>query len=146
MRREILARQLEETTKDFDRVAEEVKQLGQANADLMARKQEIEQLMRVTDEMGVRLNTTEIDISMPNRVELIEEASVPEGSDELFRRMLTVLAAGAGLVLGGGSVVAFEYLRDRLSTSEEVPQRLGIRVVGTVPKISRRVNPGHVAE
>jgi polysaccharide biosynthesis transport protein len=146
MRREILARQLEQTTKDFDRVADEVKELGQANADLMARKQEIEQLMKVTDEMGVRLNATEIDIAMPNRVELIEEASVPEGSDELFRTMLTALASAAGFVLGSGSVVALEYLRDRLSTSEEVPQRLGLRVVGTVPKITRRVNPGHVAE
>jgi succinoglycan biosynthesis transport protein ExoP len=146
MRREILARQLEQTTKDFDKVADEVKMLGQANADLMARKQEIEQLMKVTDEMGMRLNTTEIDIAMPNRVELIEEASVPEGSDELFRTMLTVLASTAGLVLGGSSVVALEYLRDRLSTSEEVPQRLGLRVVGTVPKITRRANPGHVAE
>jgi succinoglycan biosynthesis transport protein ExoP len=146
MRRGIMAQQLEAATKDFDRVADEVKQLGQANADLMARKQEIEQLMKVTDDMGVRLNATEIDISMPNRVELIEEASVPEGSDQLFRTMLTALASMAGLVLGGGSVVAFEYLRDRLSTSEEVPQRLGLRVIGTVPKITRRANPGHVAE
>jgi succinoglycan biosynthesis transport protein ExoP len=146
MRREILARQLEETTKDFDKVADEVKMLGHANADLMARKQEIEQLMKVTDEMGVRLNTSEIDIQMPNRVELIEEASVPEGSDQLFRTMLTALAAGAGLVLGGGSVVAFEYLRDRLSTSDEVTQRIGLRVVGTMPKITRKTNPGHVAE
>jgi succinoglycan biosynthesis transport protein ExoP len=146
LRREILARQLEEASKDFDRVADEVKQLGQANADLMARRQEIEQLSTVTDEMGRRLNATELDISMPNRVELIEEASVPEGSDELFRTMLTALAAGAGLVLGGGAVVALEYLRDRLSTSAEVPQRLGLRVIGTVPRITRRSNPGHVAE
>jgi succinoglycan biosynthesis transport protein ExoP len=146
MRRDIMARQLEETTKDFDKVAEEVKLLGQANADLMARKQEIEQLMKVTDDMGIQLNATEIDISMPNRVELIEEASKPEGSDELFRTMLTALAGIAGLVLGGGSVVALEYVQDRLSTSEEPTQRLGLRVLGTVPKATRRVNPAHMAE
>ncbi len=149
MRRTLLANQLEVATKDFDRIATEVKSLGSANADLMARKQEIEQLMKVTDQMGMQLNATEIDVSMPNRVELIEEASVPEGSDELFRTMLTLLAAGAGLVLGGGAVVVFEYLRDRMSTAEEVPQRLGLRVIGTVPRISRsrkRPNHGHVAE
>ncbi|MGI9177824.1 MAG: GumC family protein [Pirellulales bacterium] len=149
MRREILARQLEQTSKDFDRVATEVKALGAANADLMSRKQEIEQMMKVTDQMGVQLNATEIDVNMPNRVELIEEASVPEGSDELFRTMLTVLAAGAGLVLGAGSIVLFEYLRDRVSTPEEVSQRVGLRVIGTVPRISRsqkRPNDGHVAE
>lgn len=149
MRREILVQQLEQTTKDFDRVATEVKALGAANADLMARKQEIEQLMKVTDQMGVQLNATEIDVSMPNRVELIEEASVPEGSDELFRTMLSALAALGGLVVGGGSVVLFEYLRDRLSTPDEVSQRVGLRVIGTVPRISRsrrRPNDGHVAE
>lgn len=149
MRREILARQLEQTSKDFDRVATEVKALGAANADLMSRKQEIEQMMKVTDQMGVQLNATEIDVNMPNRVELIEEASVPEGSDELFRTMLTALAAGAGLVLGAGSIVLFEYLRDRVSTPEEVSQRVGLRVIGTVPRISRsqkRPNDGHVAE
>ena len=149
MRREILAQQLEQTTKDFDKVAGEVKSLGAANADLMARKQEIEQLMKVTDQMGVQLNATEIDVNMPNRVELIEEASVPEGSDELFRSMLSALAALGGLVLGGGSVVLFEYLRDRVSIPEEVSQRVGLRVIGTVPQISRsrkRANDGHVAE
>ena len=149
MRREILAQQLEQTTKDFDKVASEVKTLGAANADLMARKQEIEQLMKVTDQMGVQLNATEIDVNMPNRVELIEEASVPEGSDELFRSMLSALAALGGLVLGGGSVVLFEYLRDRVSVPEEVSQRVGLRVIGTVPQISRsrkRANDGHVAE
>jgi capsular exopolysaccharide synthesis family protein len=149
MRREILAQQLEQTTKDFDRVATEVRALSVANADLMSRKQEIEQLMKVTDQMGVQLNATEIDVNMPNRVELIEEASVPEGTDELFRTMISLLSAIGGLVLGGGSVVLFEYLRDRLSVPEEVSQRVGLRVIGTVPRISRsrrRPNDGHVAE
>ncbi len=146
VRRELLARQLEETTNEFNKVAEEVQMLGQASGDLMARKQEIEQLRKVTDEMGSQLQSSELDIQMPNRVELIEEASVPEGSDQLFRMMLTVLAAGGGLVLGGGSVVALEYLRDRLSSTEDVTQRIGMRVIGTIPKITRRTNPGHVAE
>jgi len=149
MRREILAQQLEQTTKDFDRVATEVKALGAANADLMARKQEIEQLMRVTDQMGVQLNATEIDVSMPNRVELIEEASVPEGSDRWFRGLVSGLAAFGGFVLGGAAIVLSEYLRDRLSIPEEVSQRVGLRVIGTVPRISRsrrRPNDGHVAE
>lgn len=146
IRREMLVRQLEETSKDFDKVAAEVTLLGEANADLMARKQEIEQLQSVTNEMGIQLNTTELDIQMPNRVELIEEATPPEGSDQLFRLMLTVLASGAGLVLGGGSVVALEYLRDRLSTVSDLTHRIGIRVVGTTPRINRRTNPGQVAE
>jgi capsular exopolysaccharide synthesis family protein len=149
MRRKILADQLEQANKQFDKVADEVRALGAANADLVSRKQEIEQLMKVTDQMGVQLNATEIDVNMPNRVELIEEASPPEGSDDLFRTMLSALAAAAGLVLGGGTIVLFEYLRDRVSTPEEVAQRVGLRVIGTVPRVSRsrkRPNDSHVSE
>lgn len=149
MRRKILADQLEDANKQFDKVADEVRALGVANADLLARKQEIEQLVKVTDQMGVQLNATEIDVGMPNRVELIEEASPPEGSDDLFRTMLSALAATAGLVLGGGTIVLFEYLRDRVSTPDEVAQRVGLRVIGTVPRVSRsrkRPNDSHVSE
>ncbi|MFM7244925.1 MAG: GumC family protein [Planctomycetaceae bacterium] len=149
MRRDILAKQLEQANKQFDKVADEVKALGAANSDLLARKAEIDQLVKVTDQMGVQLNATEIDVNMPNRVELIEEASPPEGSDDLFRTMLSALAAATGLVLGGGAIVLFEYLRDRVSTPDEVAQRVGLRVIGTVPRVSRsrkRPNDGHVSE
>jgi len=61
-------------------VREEVLELGAAQADLMARKQEIDQLMKVTDQIAVQLNATEIDVSMPDRVELLGVKVVgPEG-------------------------------------------------------------------
>lgn len=149
MRRELIAKELEKTTKEFDRVAKEATELGQANADLVARKSEIEQLQRVTDQMGMQLQTSEVDINMPARVELIEEASVPEGSDRLFRSALTALAAMGGLALGVAIVVLLEYLRDRVSSVEEIAQRIGVRVVGTLPRVSRRrrrPNDGQIAE
>jgi len=137
MRREMLAQTVAETSKEFDKVAKEVTELGKANADLEHRRSEIEQLQRVTDQIGIQLETTSLDLSMPSRVTLIEEAGVPEGDDRLFRIMLTSLAGGAGLVLGGGLIVLLEYLRDRLSSPEEVPQRVGVRVLGTLPRVRR---------
>jgi capsular exopolysaccharide synthesis family protein len=149
MRRQRLAQQLEETSKEFDQVAKEVTALGNANADLEARRNEIAQLQAVTNQMGIQLNASEVDIAMPNRVELLEEARVPGDGEELFRLMLTVLAALAGFGAGVGGVVLLEYLRDRLSTAEQMPQRLGVRVLGTVPRVSRsrkKPNTGEVAE
>jgi capsular exopolysaccharide synthesis family protein len=144
-----MAQELEVKSKEFEKVAKEVTELGQANADLSARRSEIEQLEKVTEQMGMQLQASEVDIAMPARVELIEEASVPEGSDELFRTMLTILAGIGGLGLGAGAVVLFEYLRDRLSTAEEISQRVGVRVVGTLPKVTRsrkRSSAGEMAE
>jgi capsular exopolysaccharide synthesis family protein len=137
MRREMMARELADKTREFDRVSAEVRALGQANADLSARKAELEQLQRVTDQMGMQLQASEVDIAMPGRVELIEEASVPEGNDNLLRATLTGLCAALGLVLGAGAVVFFEYLRDRVSTVDEIARRVGLRVVGTLPKAAR---------
>jgi len=149
MRRQILADELQAKSTEFDKVAKEVTALGHANADLATRKAEIEQIQKVTDQMGMQLQASEVDIAMPGRVELIEEAGVPEGSDDLFRTMLSLLAALGGLGLGIGAVVVFEYLRDRLSSPEEISQRVGVRVVGTLPKASRsrkRPNAGQMAE
>jgi len=149
MRREMLAHTYEDASKEYEKVAKEVTDLGQANADLEARKAEIEQLDRVTRQIGTELESSAIDLQMPNRVTLIEEASVPEGTDELFRTMVAVLAGLAGLGTGIAAVVFAEYVRDRLSTSEEVPQRIGVRVLGTLPRVSRsrrRGNEGLVAE
>ena len=149
MRRQMLAQQLEETSQEFDQVAKEVTALGNANADLEARRNEIAQLQTVTNQMGIQLNASEVDIAMPNRVELLEEARVPGDGEELFRLMLTALAAVAGFGAGVGGVILLEYIRDRLSTAEQMPQRLGLRVLGTVPRVSRsrrKPNTGEVAE
>ncbi len=137
MRREILAKQLDETSKEFDEVAKEVTALGNANADLEARRNEIAQLQTVTNQMGIQLNASEVDIAMPNRVELIEEAALPGQGDTLFRILLTALAGLAGFAAGFGGIVLLEYQRQRLATVEDATQRVGIRVIGTVPAISR---------
>lgn len=137
-RREILAAELTAARKDFEKTADEVRQLGQANADLKIRGHEIEQLAVVTRQMGIELESSEREIAQPPRVELIEAASVPEGNDRTLRAMLAVLAGLAGLAAGAGLVVGLEYLRDRIGTSEEVAQRVGVRVVGTLPSVRRR--------
>ena len=149
MRREILGKQLEEVSKEFDEVAKEVTALGNANADLEARRNEIAQLQTVTNQMGIQLNASEVDIAMPNRVELIEEASLPAQGDTVFRIMLTSLAGLAGFAAGFGGVILLEYQRQRLATVEDATQRVGIRVIGTVPAISRsarRPNADAVSE
>jgi len=96
-RRELIAAELAKARKEFEETADEVKQLGQANADLKIRGHEIEQLEAVTRQMGIQLETTEADISLPPRVTVYQEASKPEGNDRFMRAMLATLAGLAGL-------------------------------------------------
>lgn len=148
-RRELLAKRLEEMSNEFDEVARDATNLGNRNADLEARRSEIEQLQKVTNDLGVQLNASEIDLATPNRVELLEEARVPSSNDFLSRILLTILAALAGFVAGGVLVLFVEYLRDRMAAPVQITQRVGLRVIGTVPRVSRsakRPNGGEIAE
>ena len=137
MRRGALARSLAETGQHYETLAEKVTALGQANAEIEGHKAEIEQLDRITRQIGTELEATAIDLQMPSRVTLIEEAGVPESSDRLTRLLLTLGAAGLGMAGGMASVVAFEYLRDRLASPDDLVRRLGLRVLGTLPRVSR---------
>ena len=147
MRRKMSAESLGKVQEEFEKAASEAALLGQANADLEARSSEIDHLQSVTDDIGKQLESSSIDLAMPNRVTLLEAATIPGASDQIFRFMLTGLAAVAGLVVGGGSIVAMEYLRDRLDSSDAVPKRIGVRVLGTLPRIARvRRHEGQVTE
>jgi capsular exopolysaccharide synthesis family protein len=136
-RREMLVKTLGETSKEFDAMSKEVTELGRANADMDARKVELEHLQKVTDQIGIELESSAIDLNMPNRVTLIEPAGVPRGNDRLFRILLTLLAGAAGASLGGGVIVLQDYLRDRLNVPDDVSRRVGVRVLGTFPLGSR---------
>jgi capsular exopolysaccharide synthesis family protein len=136
-RREMLVNTLEETSKEFDQLTKEVTELGKANADMDARKVELEHLQRVTDQIGIELESSAIDLDMPNRVTLIEPAGVPQGNDRLFRILLTGLAGMAGFTLGSGAIVLSEYLRDHVSNVDDVARRVGVRVLATYPLASQ---------
>jgi polysaccharide biosynthesis transport protein len=146
-RREMLVKTLEDTSKEFDKLSKEVTELGKANADMDARKVELEHLQKVTDQIGIELESSAIDLNMPNRVTLVEPAGVPQGNDRLFRVALTMLAGMAGVTLGGGGIVLREYLRDHVNVADDVSRRVGVRVLGTFPLASRlgkRQDPGAV--
>jgi len=136
-RREMLAKTLEDTSKEFDALSKEVTELGKANADMDARKVELEHLQKVTDQIGIELESSAIDLNMPNRVTLIEPAGVPQGNDRLTRVALALLAGMAGVALGGGGIVLQEYLRDHVNVADDVSRRIGVRVLGTFPLASR---------
>lgn len=136
-RRDMLTKELEASSKEFDTLTKEVTELGKANADLDARKIEVEHLQRVTDQIGIELESSSIDLNAPNRVTLIEPASVPHNSDRVMRFLIAFLAASGGFSVGAGLVLLADYLRDLLSEPDDAARRIGVRVLGTFPLLSR---------
>lgn len=81
-RREVLAKHLETISQEFDEVADEVRSLGNANADVDTRRAEITQLQAVMNELGIQLHASETDLMKPSRVELIEAATAENTTAE----------------------------------------------------------------
>jgi hypothetical protein len=70
-RHEVLRDQIAKIEDQSGRVAAEIKELAATKSDLMARKREIDHLMKVTDQMAVQLNAIEVEVITPDRVEVI---------------------------------------------------------------------------
>ena len=96
VRRQTLVRAIEKGRVSYDDISKKVIDLGNANADLENRKSEIDQLARVTDQIGLQLEATSLDLTAPPRVTLLEEAVVPSGNDTVKRLLLALMAACAG--------------------------------------------------
>lgn len=137
LRRQTLVRAIEKARKSYDEISKQVIDLGNANADLENRKSEIDQLARVTDQIGLQLEATSLDLTAPPRVTLLEEAVVPGGNDTIKRLLLALMAAAAGGACGAGLVVALEYLRNRIGDVDEIPARIGVRAIGTIPWVGK---------
>ena len=137
LRRQTLGRAIEKARSTCDDISKQVIDLGNANADLENRKSEIDQLNRITDQIGMQLEATSLDLTAPPRVTLLEEAVVPGGNDTVKRLLLALMAAGAGGSCGGALIVALEYMRNRLGDVEEIPSRIGVRAIGTIPWIGK---------
>jgi len=137
VRRQTLVRAIEKGRVSYDDISKKVIDLGNANADLENRKSEIDQLARVTDQIGLQLEATSLDLTAPPRVTLLEEAVVPSGNDTVKRLLLALMAACAGGSCGGALIVGLEYMRNRLGDVGEIPSRIGVRVIGTIPWIGK---------
>jgi len=142
VRRQTLVRAIEKGRLSYDDISKQVIDLGNANADLENRKSEIDQLARVTDQIGLQLEATSLDLTAPPRVTLLEEAVVPSGNDTVKRLLLALMAACAGGSCGGALIVGLEYMRNRLGDVGEIPSRIGVRAIGTIPWIGKTRRSG----
>lgn len=136
-RRELLVQKLASLSKEFDAISKEVTELGKANADLDNRRSEVDHLQKITDTIGLELESSAIDLNMPNRVQVVERAGVPQSTDIVFLILITLLAALAGFAMGSGLIVLLEYVRDLVYTADDIPRRAGLRVLGGFPLLSK---------
>lgn len=127
---------VEEAERQYKDVAQKAAELTNENSQHVSLVEEIHQLESNAQQRYNDLERLKLELSMPQRVVSLQDASVPEGTNPVLRYILTMFAGIVGLALGAGAVVAVEYQAHRLNTTSEMGTKAGLRVLGTVPNIA----------
>jgi succinoglycan biosynthesis transport protein ExoP len=136
---EITKQKLEESIADsqanYEDLSKSVAELAQDTADIETYESQIKGANERRSELLKDLDDVNLRIKQPPRVTSLEKASPPEGTNPVFRYVLTAFACILGIAIGAGAVVGMEYQAQRLSTTGEISTGTGLRVLGTVPNL-----------
>ncbi|NTZ43415.1 polysaccharide biosynthesis tyrosine autokinase [Altererythrobacter sp. SALINAS58] len=76
-----------------------------------------------------------------NNITIVDLAEIPEQPSSPHLLLNLALSVFAGLGLGLAAAFALEQLDEQLKEPSDIPDRLGIPLLGSVPKIADRDNP-----
>jgi uncharacterized protein involved in exopolysaccharide biosynthesis len=117
--------------------------VSSTDVTLTALQRDDETLRKRTDELTQKLNQAQLDLtvaqqSTPNSLRLIDAPLAPQRP---VSRTLPLLAAGLGGLAAGGLLsllvlTALTAADSSLRYAAEVEPALGLRLVGTVPRVS----------
>jgi len=91
-----------------------------------------------TQLLGSRINEDAYRKEAENRYKIIEPATLPLAPIYPDRLRIVALGCALGLVLGLGAVLLAEVLDNSLRTIEDTEGYLGLKVLGTIPRIVPR--------
>ena len=91
--------------------------------------------MFVSQSQGSQISQQVQQAEAQNRFRVIEPASIPLSPVKPDRIKITLLGCLLGLVIGGGGVVLMEFFDHSFRKVEEVEEYLGLKVLGTVPRV-----------
>jgi capsular exopolysaccharide synthesis family protein len=134
-----ILRDLENTlSKQVDFLQKQSQATTVNQAGIESFKAELAQADKMANQVAAQVETLKIESDAPERVSLLEEASIQWGAMRQKRLKLTGGAAGLSFLLVVGLVGWREYRFRRLSSITEVVHDLAMPVVGILPRTPQR--------
>jgi capsular exopolysaccharide synthesis family protein len=128
---------------DVRKFTDEAKGINQSSLELVSLKEDIAQLEGVYSRIANEKEALKVELDAPERVVLIEEA-YPAATLSAEKKRYLGLAGGALAALGLSlfGVGYLELRSRRITTSTDVVQGLGMRLLGTIPPLGKLARRG----
>ncbi len=141
----VLQSQVQALAKAIQEKTEKLTSKNQKSVELEVGAAELEQLQQIAGDMSLKLEQFDVEAVAPDRIRLIQKATVTPAINATMRYTITGMGAVAGLALTCFGIAYLEFRNRRLDGPEQVDEGLGIRVVGTLPALSARrmLDPDH---
>jgi len=135
----VLKVQEEAIGEDLREAREEAERYGVQSIDVEMMRSEIEHLERVLAELASERERLRVEVNSDARVVVLEQAEVPNSPDRSMRIPLTLLASLFAFCIPLVGLAFWDVRAKRINTPDDVSKRMGLTVVGAVPKIPPRV-------
>jgi polysaccharide biosynthesis transport protein len=131
---EIAQEELKQLRKDADR-------FGMSSIDMQMRRKSIENATKSLDTITAELETLSVEAKKAPRVSKIQDVVEPPKNEATFwiRVALSSVVSVLGFCLPFLGVVAWDLKSNRINGTEDVADRLGLPVIGSVPRIPSRI-------
>ncbi len=108
--------------------------------DLRELQEEVAQMEAAALKVGAEVESLNVELDAPPRIKTIEDAVVPRARDDK-KRFMTIGMVVVVSFVGGLIGIAFLELRtQKVDSADQVPNELGLRVVGALPILPSRTS------
>lgn len=130
---DLALRQRTTLEKDIKAAEENYDLLGERLVELEREKNRISHLVKARDELAENITSKKIDLDRPQRVQVVQEANVPEQRN-IKKRIQLASVGGLGtlfMVLAGFTM--FEWFSHRVGSTSDIANAVNLRLIGTIP-------------
>ena len=115
-------------------------------AELDGLKTSLDSLQREIEVVQLQQLDASLNLKKNPGIELYNKASVPEGSVDWMRLFMVGSLGGLGFFLPVFGLIAWDFAQRRLNASSDLPESLGLKLVGTVPSMNGSAKKNAKAE
>jgi capsular exopolysaccharide synthesis family protein len=124
---------------------EQLAALGEKSVDLAVRQAELDQLQAIAADVGLKIESWDVEMQAPPRIQKIQDAQITPGINTAQRYLIAGFGGISSFLVTCFAIAYIEFRNRRLNGPGQVDEGLGIRVVGTLPSLSskRLLDPSH---